>query len=66
MAIGAVIFGTLLGIAAALVLVVGLGLPLWLGFLAWWAIGTAMTIGTLAAIAFEPREQALPDGLLDI
>lgn len=57
MVIGTVIAGTLAGIAAALVAVLGFGLPLWAGLLIWSATGTLITLMPLIALALLPEDE---------
>ena len=56
MVIGAVIAGTLAGIAAALIAVLGFGLPLWAGLLIWSGFGTLVTLMPLIALALLPED----------
>jgi hypothetical protein len=56
MVIGAVITGTLAGIAAAIVAVMGFGLPVWAGLLIWSGFGTLVTLMPLVALALLPDE----------
>lgn len=64
MVIGAVILGSFAGILAGLFAIVGLGLPLWAGLLAWSACGTLVTLLPLVALALgreedEPSDEGL-------
>lgn len=61
MVIGAVIAGTLTGIAAGLFAVIGLGLPVWAGLLVWSGAGLLVTLVPLIALALRPEDDATPD-----
>ena len=63
MVIGAVIAGTLAGIAAAIVAVMGLGLPVWAGLLIWSGFGSLVTLLPLIALALLPEDD-MPDEAL--
>lgn len=58
MVIGVVIAGTLAGIAAALVAVLGFGLPLWAGLLIWSGFGSLVTLMPLIALALLSEDAA--------
>ena len=64
MVIGAVIAGTLAGIAAALIAVLGFGLPLWAGLLIWSGFGTFVTLIPLIALALLPEGTAEDETLV--
>lgn len=61
MVIGAVIAGTLAGIAAAIVAVMGFGLPVWAGLLIWSGSGSVVTLLPILAAALS-REDGVDDG----
>ncbi len=63
MVIGAVIAGTLAGIAAAIVAVMGFGLPVWAGLLIWSGFGSLVTLLPLIALALLPEDD-VPDEAL--
>ena len=64
MIIGAVIAGTLAGIAAAIVAVMGFGLPVWAGLLIWSGFGSLVTLMPLIALALIPEGEADEDALV--
>lgn len=64
MIIGAVIAGTLAGIAAGIVAVMGFGLPLWAGLLIWSGFGSLVTLMPLVALALIPEGEVEEDTLV--
>jgi hypothetical protein len=59
---GALILGTLAGISAGLITVLGLGASLWLGLFAWWLVGTAVMLTPLVVSVYFSSEQIAPKG----
>ncbi|MCB2093466.1 MAG: hypothetical protein KDE11_03580 [Rhodobacteraceae bacterium] len=63
MVLGALIAGTIAGIAAAGVTVFYLGASFWLGLFAWWLVGTAVTLAPLVALALRPQADPAHENL---
>ncbi|MFZ1727004.1 MAG: hypothetical protein WBO29_03440 [Albidovulum sp.] len=63
MVLGALIAGTIAGIAAGGVTVFYLGASLWLGLFVWWLAGTAVTLAPLLVMALRPDADNAPDSL---
>jgi hypothetical protein len=59
---GALILGTLAGISAGLITVLGLGASLWLGLFAWWLVGTVVMLAPLVVSVYFSSEQIAPKG----
>lgn len=64
MVIGAVIAGTLAGIAAAIVAVMAFGFPVWAGLLIWSGFGSLVTLMPLIALALLPEDRGEDETLI--
>lgn len=62
MIFGFLIAGTVAGTAAALVALLAFAVPVWLGLIVWWIVGTLVTVIPPVLLAYRPAAEGRPRG----